>query len=527
MIYPNQKQAGNEILHTFRKYSKYVVLVAQMQSGKTGTCKYVIKNMIKKFGILAEECWYICGMNDNDLLYQAQREFRRYIPKSNILFSKGLQKHNHENIKIRPPKVIIVDESHYAGYINSQVDIFLETHYSEELYLISVSATPMAEISSVKEYNKKVIILKPADGYYGITNIFEEELIFQAANINTSFEEFANDIISEYERQRETKSWKYCIVRLPNQWYTSDMEADLGLFCSDINFINCHYSYEEDIKLADFNDYIKTKPPKMTIIWIYNSLRAGKQLDTKNIGLVYDSGNSGTDTTAQALLGRILGYNKKEHKVRCFTDIESAKRMLTWIQTDFSDKHIPLKSRGVLNKSICANNWILHVPVLISLNPEYISAFRLLKEKYNNRYPYKDKLRAGILASTTCAEDEVFISNIFRNYRDGKYGGLMILSENNADRSFREHWEGNYTNYINKRLIRGFEVGAEQISEEYNKFCYIFVNLHKYSKQYGDCLIVYKEYKNTEDGDISGNSEEDLFTSLKTHSKTSSLSRFT
>ena len=62
-----------------------------------------------------------------------------------------------------------------------------------------------------------------------------------------------------------------------------------------------------------FNKLIDTEPLQMTIIWIYNSLRAGKQLNTKNVGFIHDSYSTNTDTTAQALLGRVCGYNKKDH----------------------------------------------------------------------------------------------------------------------------------------------------------------------------------------------------------------------
>ena len=47
MIYPNQREAGDKIIRIFSKQSNYVILVAQMQSGKTGTCKYVIKKWLK------------------------------------------------------------------------------------------------------------------------------------------------------------------------------------------------------------------------------------------------------------------------------------------------------------------------------------------------------------------------------------------------------------------------------------------------------------------------------------------------
>lgn len=509
MIYPNQKKAGKEILTIFSKYSKYVILVAQMQSGKTGTCKYVIKKMIKNHNLCVKNCWYICGMNDNDLLCQTQTEFKKILLRSNILYSKGLQR-KHYLAKSEEPSnsktLIVIDESHYAGCTDSHIDLFIQqitNSETDEIYILSVSATPMAEVVTAKSYNKRVVTLIPDINYYGLSDIYSANLLFQSANICTEFEKFSDDIIAEYERQREAKKWKYLIVRLPNHWYTSDISIDIKELCGNIKFINCHYSEtscEDDgsggIKTRDFNSYVLLPPKKMTIIWIYNSLRAGKQLNTKNIGMVYDSSNSGTDVTAQALLGRILGYFKKEDKVRCYTDLDSAKRMLGWITSDFSDKTVPLKSKGVLNRPLVFNNWVQHVPICVTLLSEYLEAFRLLKLKNGNRYPYKKSIKTAIIDSIEDKEIKAILELVLGDtYHDGRYGGLMVLTEYNADRSYKEHWESNYKKCKNGELIRGFEVGAEQISESCNKFSYVFVNLHKFSKTYGKCIICYKEYK--------------------------------
>ena len=520
MIYPNQKKAGKEVLASFSKYSKYVILVAQMQSGKTGTCKYIIKKMFKQGTIKKPNCWYICGMNDNDLLMQTRTEFRKILLTENILYSKGLQKKNYEAGAIVVDDVcdeqilIVVDESHYAGCIDSQVDIFITNMLNryKNIYILSVSATPMAEIVSAKKLNKKCITLIPDKDYYSLADLYKAGLLFQSADICSDFETFSDDIIAEYERQRLAKKWKYCIVRLPNHYYTTDISADIKMLCSDIKFINCHYSEslsitESSIKTLDFNNYISKPPKKMTIIWIYNSLRAGKQLNTAYIGIVYDNYNSGTDTTAQALLGRILGYNKKKDKVRCYCNLQSAKRMLDWINIDFSDSCVPIKSKGIIAKELHQDNWMQHVPICIKLLPEYIETFRELKLKNGNRYKYKNALKAAILCSIISEYDkdkEKLLQNVLSDeYSDGKYGGLMILTEYNADRSYKEHWENNYKKCKNGQLIRGFEVGPEQITAECNKFCYIFVNLHKFSKSYGKCLVVYKEYSvNLYDEDI-------------------------
>ena len=166
-MYPHQIKAGKEIIKTFDKYTKYCILVAQMQSGKTGTCKYVLQNMQLLYpDITKNNCYYICGMNDNDLRDQAKREFRGLISKQNILFSKKLYAYNNAEEKvIISPTILIIDESHYAGMLNSQVDIFINNINIDTSYIISVSATPMSEIATSIDFSKKIIVLKPGPDY--------------------------------------------------------------------------------------------------------------------------------------------------------------------------------------------------------------------------------------------------------------------------------------------------------------------------------------------------------------------------
>ena len=234
----------------------------------------------------------------------------------------------------------------------------------------------------------------------------------------------------------------------------------------------------------------------MCIIWIYNSLRAGKQLNTEHIGFIHDTYSTNTDTTAQSLLGRICGYNKESHGVNCYVDLKSAERMLVWIKYNYDKGFIPIKSKNILNGNTCGElNWKLHVPIHIELLDEYKEMFYYLKKKYKNKYVYKSKLINSILNSVI-DDDYLYdkINNIFSNYKFGKFGGLMVLSEANANRSFKEHWINNYNSYCIKKPIRGFEVGLEQINEDDKKFYYIFCNMNKYSDTFGSCLIIYKKY---------------------------------
>lgn len=499
IYYKNQIKAANKILNIYELMdTKYALLIAQMQSGKTGVCRYTIEQLLLKNKIKKDLVFYICGLNDNDLRRQIIKDFNGIINYKNILFSKQLQKINYGMKTIEIPEFIIIDESHYAGLIDSQIDQFIKNlnHSIKKIYILSVSATPMGEIAI--DLNISKVILKPAKEYYGIKDIFELGRIFQSVNFNGDNDDFINIIDKEYNIQKKNNKWKYCIIRLCNQYYFKDLEELIYSYGYNILFINNHNEYS-DISI-NFNKLIDTEPLQMTIIWIYNSLRAGKQLNTKNVGFIHDSYSTNTDTTAQALLGRVCGYNKKDHNVNCYIDLKSAERMLIWIRSNYDIGYVPLKSKNILNGNSCNElDWKLNPPIYIRLDDEYVKLFYGLKLKYGNKYPYKNKLLTAILNSIISLDDDLLydkVNNIFSNYKFGRFGGLMVLDKNNAKRSYKEHWCANYKAYLNKKSIRGFEVGLDQLNDYENKFFYIFCNMNNaiYSTEFGGCLIIYKKY---------------------------------
>jgi len=496
-IHENQYRAGQEIINKYLKgTSRYVILVAQMQSGKTGTAKYVVhylRHCHHKLPFNPDRCYFICGMNDNDLRNQAVTEFKNLISPDNILFSKQLQKLNSQNKKLpkRQADLVIIDESHYAGGVNSQIDKFLK--HTETNLTLSISATAMAEIATAEKNNKPVVYLEPGPGYFGIADLFRQGMISQSFSLSSETQKFLDLVAEQYDNQMECEEPRYNLVRLPNQFYFEDMEEALEELDLDINYINHHTEFMTEHNVTDFNQYLQHKPEKFTIIWIYNSLRAGKQLNTQYIGFVHDTSHSQTDTISQSLMGRIFGYNKSDNNVECYTDLKSARKMLWWVNNHYDAKYIPQGSRDIIRGYHGRKvKWQTHPPILVVLPTLYREYYRDLKEKHRNRYPYKDELLYD-LASVSIG-DETKLEDIFDNYHPGKYGGLMVLWEFNKQRSFHEQWFNNYQSYLRNKPCGTFEAKTKFTTAK--KFYYVFVNLNKYSKQFGYAVILYKELVN-------------------------------
>ena len=100
----------------------------------------------------------------------------------------------------------------------------------------------------------------------------------------------------------------------------------------------------------------------------------------------------------------------------------------------------------------------IYIQLLSSLPLLYQKHYRDLKEKFKNRYPYKDELYFDIM--DLARTDQKKIEDILDNYQPGEHGGLMVLTENNKERSFREHWSANYRCYLEQKPTRGFEAGS-------------------------------------------------------------------
>lgn len=496
-VHENQYNAGRDIIEHYQSGIKDVILVAQMQSGKTGTARYVTHALLHctDLGhewqhITSHDIYFICGMNDNDLRNQAIREFNGLIPESNILFSKQLQTINKSEAL---PKAyfVIIDESHYAGNVGSQVDKFMKRIQPKigKIYTLSVSATPMAELASSDKYGKGRVVLRPGPYYYGIKDIFATGQILQSVDVTNNQEAFCDLVAEQYELQHENLDYKYNIVRLPSQWYYRDLEDALNELELNIKYINHHTECSESICVDDFNKYVKHKPEVTTIIWIYGSLRAGKQLDTKHIGFVHDTSNSSPDTIAQSLLGRIMGYRKEGNGVTCFTDMNSAQLMLEWVNKHYDTNWIPRGSNGVLdgyNNTIVP--WQLHMPIGLQLPDDAVEYYRALKMKHHNRYPYKDDITMDIVMAS--GDKRSLLEDIFENYGAGPSGGLTIMTEFNAENSYYDHWVHNYQCYVNGQPTRGFDV------QTHGKYYHVYVNLNRCSLQYGMVLVTYKEYVN-------------------------------
>jgi len=380
-VYDNQIQTAKEIiLNFYNKYNRWILLFAEMQSGKSGTffsIPYIIarnKSLIKELNIdmFDDEInvYLITGMNEKELIQQFEYDIVSFTGmdiKKNIFHNSEMQKfiskdENYWSIddkkiinRMRKNSLILIDESHYGSDKNQILNTFLnkilnvsvndETSlYNNNIYVVSISATPMSEyITDVLYDKRKTVALKNSQNYYGILDMFKNTKIKQSFNLNTDdgINELLNTINS-YDKNG------YILIRsTTNQ--QNEIIAQINKNYNNIKHIEYdQYSKSRILNNIGINELISNIPNDKTIIFLKGLLRAGKRLDTSNIIMVHDTNNSNTDTTVQSLLGRLCGYNKNKN-INVYCDLKAAIKYKLWIENNYEISFIPNKCKNVLS----------------------------------------------------------------------------------------------------------------------------------------------------------------------------------
>jgi hypothetical protein len=348
-FHSNQITTAKEIIDTMVEgWVFYMILLAQMQSGKTGTYLKVAFDAIR-LGIV-ETVLIISGSRDTSLRGQAQadlvenineyadensetiQEYRELIKNLsdsvNIFWSQDLK----TITELKSKTLIIHEESHAAQSKTNKpyMDFYLKHKIEKALYgdletieylrenkvwIMNVSATPFSEIianfsaDDSNRFNKKIFFAKPGDSYIGINTILDQRKIkFESKPISVDSTEFINRLL---QANKSKYNKKYCIIRTKCAVHDEEMMKIISSCCG--------YDYRNVFATQGKNNpnealkFLESEPENPTIVHICGKARMGQVLFKKYIGMVYEqSSNPNTDTILQGLLGRMCGYYTSE-----------------------------------------------------------------------------------------------------------------------------------------------------------------------------------------------------------------------
>ena len=416
-----QRQAGNLIIDKFTKEQPFTVLLAQMQSGKTGTYLFTALEMVR-LG-LVKNVAIICGSSDTSLRAQArddmdiafkgfQREtmvagdlegaIRLTDATIGVHFSQDLGKLD----KIPDESLIIHDESHMAQsknnipfkrfYQKNNLDKALMGDFSElkkkHCYILGVSATPFSEIVANKKVQtsdwtseergfldgvelspKNFYFMKPGSGYIGVTELLEKGCIkFEAENIKASD---CAHVASVLRKNTPKYHQKYVVVRTLCAEKDSDMMRTIA---SSVG-----YDYVSVFGGEGSLEFMKVQPIKTTLVHICGKFRMGQVVPKIYISMVYEqSTHPNADTILQGLVGRMCGYQANgahtdvdiyvssmaEDLIRKYSRAwsEGAMDELSTVTKAMNLGGVKRKNGGIIKEDGFGNQWIMTVPVKFS-----------------------------------------------------------------------------------------------------------------------------------------------------------------
>ncbi len=314
--FPNQLDAANKIIHEFCTGKMYCLLRADVQSGKTGTYQYLIRQMLA-IGLI-DRVYILCGSNELELYNQCITDIEEWHPEHrgviNVLFRQHFDRQHFErNMMDIRRALIIIDETHLVCGKDQSLSTFLQHHeltlsgttrrmVEQSTYILSVDATPFAEESAIihgDSLPKGRVVLENSDGYFGPHDYFRNGLIHETFDISAQIATFV-DLIKRFPR-------KYFLIRIAkrNKQYKSLMDACRGI-CNIVHFTSERPSAKViQIELRQ----LETAPIRTTIVILDGRLRCGKRVPKKHVAVVWEtSTDAKTDTIIQGLLGRMSGY---------------------------------------------------------------------------------------------------------------------------------------------------------------------------------------------------------------------------
>ena len=325
MISSEQIRAFRDIVEGFSTWF-YVLLLAQMQSGKTTTFKLVGCELLRQ-GIV-ENVVIFSGNRERELAAQIKdnREFERDYRA--FLREEGLSAEEAEEIAERIVNQLIIiwgpelktygapttktiyiwEESHHAQTQKQEVDKWFIRNGlsatgeggSKGNLMLSVSATPFSELSDIHhlKQRKLVVVMTPPEAYVGVEKMNTMNRIHSYADPEKELRKVLALFQSGYGLIRATQ---------PLQNKLAPIARRMGWSIR---------TYDEMSEEKDINVILGLFPVKPTLVFLKGMCRMGKCIDPQFVRFAMEtSKRSKTDTILQGLLGRLCGYKQHEAHV--------------------------------------------------------------------------------------------------------------------------------------------------------------------------------------------------------------------
>ena len=344
-VFSNQQLVAKEdAVKAFRLEAIcWVILLAQMQSGKTETFLLIACELL--YNSLVDNVVIFSGNAETDLKSQLLEQvknsrsgfFKKYKKYLRTIIDDEDERDDLIDSHIAKIQVVWGSEmDSYAGPTERTLFIWEEAHHAQSKHqrpdkflnrigvsadgnteylqrnnnlMMTISATPFSELSDNLHFGqyKHVVKMQPGDGYVSVKHIRDSGRIRLFRGKETGLTEALN-------LPRCGK--KYGIVRVSHKnedTVKSTIESN-GWKWVVYDSVSPSRKEREDGEKAWRG--MGTEPKENTVILIRGKCRMGKNLEKSHLLFVFEtSKKSNTDTVLQSLLGRVCGYSAGSDRV--------------------------------------------------------------------------------------------------------------------------------------------------------------------------------------------------------------------
>lgn len=486
MVSIYQREAGNEIINKFTEAIppvRWVLLFAQMQSGKTSTYLYVACESIRK-GIVKQVIIF-SGNSEKELKQQVISDCETFVEKYAVELSLDVHTYNliRKGIKVlwgadlskytcaEKDTLFIWDESHSAQTTGMRPDKFLKANgisgngvlHSENNYFLSVSATPFSEMSDIihESQFKAVVKLSVGPEYFSLQNMMDNGNIRTYTDFRTTLPyAFVEHSGSEY---------KYALVRVRDDAIGETVQKLANKFgwASKV--------YNSNVKDISSLKEMENAPPKNTVIIIKGMCRMGKVVPKRHVSFCMETSNKpNTDVVLQGLLGRMMGWNaNRDVVVYLNKNIFNEYELNKYVRLYNGDTVIPRKATNLKQKGLVheASELFPIIPVRIT---------KALRTVDGSRDILNYKQKAAIVESVKAAFADGRIENYnedtqFQEIRDNvlQFDIEAFEVRNGGKRTYKDV-RSKIEEYIRNRTPRklGTSAGIKSDGSEIKIYCF-------------------------------------------------------
>lgn len=473
-----QIEAGLKIINAFINNpngTRWIILLAQMQSGKTETYLFVCSELIRRN--VVKSVVIFSGNSETDLKEQLLKEvegardakfydkYDMYLEEKEKIqnrIRRDILKKVKDNIQVLwgpelkkcsnnyTDTLFVWEESHFAQNIHQCPDKFLtnagiaangdcDTLREKRNYVISVSATPFSENSDLVhlKQNKEVVHMKPGIGYNSVKNISDNGRLRSFKNVEAGL---TKALTNNYSGK------KYGIVRITSKNEETVIKIIQRNRWIPVIFDSLATGEVKETGIKTWNG-MNNAPQHNTVILLRGKCRMGKNLEKKHIAFVMETAkNSKTDTILQGLLGRVCGYSEGSTEIDVYLHekIIKSEEINRYIDFINGKKNMPLKARNLVKERVSYTRPIIPIKITRDLI----------------RFPAND--RTDILKD---------INDAF-NTNTRIQNGNQIQDFNEVSEKFIQSYRGNKKNlnigYLDKNYKTCNQVLADKLKDAFN-----------------------------------------------------------